>query len=125
MRFLTPEQVADLADSIDPRYQAAVLLGAYGGLRAGELFGLRARNVDPLRRRVQITEILVEVQGHRNIGPPKTRAGRRSVPLPVSVAAALSQQLQRLAADPDALTPHEAIVNVGEGSRLGSGAPFT
>jgi hypothetical protein len=42
MRFLTPAQVAALADAIDRRYRALVLVGAYGGLRIGELAGLRA-----------------------------------------------------------------------------------
>jgi hypothetical protein len=37
MRFLTPAQVAALADAIDRRYRALVLVGAYGGLRIGEL----------------------------------------------------------------------------------------
>ena len=43
MRFLEPGEVMALADAMDPRYRAAVLLAAYGGLRAGELFGLRAK----------------------------------------------------------------------------------
>ena len=43
MRFLNPAQVATLADMIGSRYRALVLLGAYGGLRIGELAGLRRR----------------------------------------------------------------------------------
>ena len=46
MRFITPAEVARLADAIDPRYRALVLLGAYGGLRMGELAGLRRGRVD-------------------------------------------------------------------------------
>ena len=52
---------------MDPRYRATVLLAAYGGLRAGELFGLRAKRVDPLRRTVS----------HRRDG------GRRRRPSPL------------------------------------------
>jgi integrase len=63
MRFLDASEVRALAAAIDPRYKAAVLLAAYGGLRAGELFGLRAKRVDPLRRTVTIAETLVDV-GH-------------------------------------------------------------
>ena len=88
MRFLTTVEVDALADAIDPRYRAAVLLAAYGGLRAGELFGLRAKRVDLLRRTVSISETVVDVGGHLHFGPPKTRAGTRIVPLP------------RVAADP-------------------------
>jgi integrase len=49
MRFLNPAEVARLADVIDSRYRALVLVGAYGGLRIGELAGLRRRRVDLLR----------------------------------------------------------------------------
>jgi len=37
MRFLNPVEVARLAEAIGSRYRALVLLGAYGGLRMGEL----------------------------------------------------------------------------------------
>ena len=43
MRFLEPSEVDALAAAMDPRYRTAVLLAAYGGLRAGELFGLRGQ----------------------------------------------------------------------------------
>jgi integrase len=45
MRFLTPAEVATLADAIQPRYRALVLVGAYGGLRIGELAGLRIHDL--------------------------------------------------------------------------------
>jgi integrase len=80
MRFLTPADVARLADAIEPRYRALVLVGAYGGLRAGELFGLRRSRVDVLHATVDVAEVLTEVSGHHHFGPPKTRAGRRRVP---------------------------------------------
>ena len=51
MRFLDHHQLALLADCIDERYRAFVLLGGYGGLRLGEMLGLRWRHVDFLRRR--------------------------------------------------------------------------
>jgi integrase len=63
MRFLTPAEVARLADAIGPRYRALVLLGAYGGLRIGELAGLRRSRVDLLRGTADIAEIVVEVRG--------------------------------------------------------------
>jgi len=42
MRFLTPAEVATLADAIHQRYRALVLVGAYGWLRIGELAGCAA-----------------------------------------------------------------------------------
>jgi integrase len=77
MRFLTPAEVTTLADAIKARYRALVLVGAYGGLRIGELAGLRRGRVDLLRGTVTVAEIVVEVRGVLHIGPPKTRASRR------------------------------------------------
>jgi len=101
MRFLTPAEVARLADAIGPSYRALVLLGAYGGLRIGELAGLRRRRVDLLRGTVDVAEIVVEVRGELYVGPPKTRAGRRTVGLPRSVVAELAEHLGPVG-DPDA-----------------------
>jgi integrase len=84
MRFLTPAEVATLADAIASRYRALVLVGAYGGLRIGELAGLRRSRVDLLRGTVQVAEIVVEVRGVLHVGPPKTQASRRVVGLPGS-----------------------------------------
>jgi integrase len=47
MRFLTPVEIARLADTIRPHYRALVLVGAYGGLRIGELAGLRRERCSP------------------------------------------------------------------------------
>jgi integrase len=93
MRFLTPAEVAALAEAIHPRYRALVLVGAYGGLRIGELAGLRRGRVDLLRGAVQVAEIVVEVRGALHMGPPKTRASRRTVGLPRFVAEELAAHL--------------------------------
>jgi len=99
MRFLTPTQVATLADAIDTRYRALVLVGAYGGLRIGELAGLKRSRVDLLHGRIDIAEILVEVRGTIHTGPPKTRAGRRSVSLPRPIMREVEEHLAAHAAD--------------------------
>jgi integrase len=46
VRPLTPGQVRAIATNILPRYKAAVLVAAYGGLRVSEIGGLRAQDVD-------------------------------------------------------------------------------
>jgi integrase len=101
MRFLTPAEAARLADSIAPAYRVLVLVGAYGGLRAGELFGLRRSRVDVLHATVDVAEVLTEVSGHHQFGSPKTRAGRWRVPLPRFVADELAAHVAGL--EPDAL----------------------
>lgn len=93
MRFLTPAEVARLAGVINSRYRAPVLVGAYGGLRIGELAGLRRGRVDLLRGTVDVAEIVVEVRGHLHTGPPKTRAGRRTVGLPRAVVEELAAHM--------------------------------
>jgi integrase len=90
MRFLTYEEVWKLADATDPRYRAFVLLGGFGGLRLGEMLGLRWGRIDFLRRRIQVAETLVDIEGHIHFGPPKTKAAVRSVPLPRFVCDELS-----------------------------------
>ena len=55
---LTPDDVATLAAAIDERYRAFVTLGAYCGLRLGELAGLRRHRVDLLHRHVRVVEQL-------------------------------------------------------------------
>jgi integrase len=92
MRFLTPVEIARLADAIRPRYRALVLVGAYGGLRIGELAGLRRKRVDLLRGTVEVAEIMTEVAGRLQIGPPKTRASRRTIGLPRAVVNVLAEQ---------------------------------
>ena len=50
MRIATVDQVAAIADRVPPRYRALVLVAAFGGLRWGELVGLRRKRVDLGRR---------------------------------------------------------------------------
>ena len=103
MRFLNPAQVETLASSMDARYRALVLVAAYGGLRIGELAGLRRGQVDILNGRVDVAEVVVEVAGHLIHGEPKTKAGRRSVTLPRSVINVLNEHLSQFTpADPEA-----------------------
>jgi len=104
MRYLDPAEVARLADSMAARYRAFVVFDAYCGLRLSELAGLRRRHIDLIERRVRVTENAVEVKGRIEWGQPKTRAGRRTVPMTVKVSAALAQHLDEFVGpDPDSL----------------------
>jgi Phage integrase family len=75
-----------------------VLLAAYGGLRIGELAGLRRDRVNLLRGTVDVAEIVVEVRGKLFVGPPKTRAGRRRIGLPQAVVEELATHMGPLGA---------------------------
>jgi integrase len=96
--LLTPDHVGRLAEVIAPRYRALVLSAAYAGLRWGELAGLRLERVDFLRRRIDVSEVLIEVDGRLTFGPPKTRTSRAVVTVPASLADALAAHV---AAHPD------------------------
>lgn len=113
MMFLTPGQVLDLADAIDPRYRAFVMVGAYCGLRFGEMAGLTPERVDLLHRRIEVLEILTEVNGHHAVGPPKTSAGRRGVPVPRVVADALTADPATLAGNLVFSAPEGGFLRAG------------
>lgn len=99
MRFLTPSEVEVLADAIDQRWRALVVLGCWGGLRIGEMLGLQVANVDQLHRRVHVQQTLYESAGKLLYQPTKTRAGRRHVPLPRFVADELAAHIAGRPAD--------------------------
>lgn len=64
---------------------------AYCGLRWGEMAALRVQDFDMLRRRVNVSRNVVEVEG-LDWRTPKTWE-RRSVPFPVSIAEDLAAQM--------------------------------
>lgn len=114
MRFLNTKEVAKLAGAIDDRYRALVLLAAYGGLRISELAGLRRGRVNVLAGTVAVVEQAVEVKGKLHIGPPKTNAGRRTVPLPRQVAAELGAHIGEFVGD----DPSAFVFTAADGSPL-------
>lgn len=80
---ITVAQVWELADVVEPRYRALVLMAAFTGLRRGELFGLTRRRLDLLHKTVTVAEQRQQLRdGTVIIGPPKTEAGRRTLALP-------------------------------------------
>jgi integrase len=79
MRFATVAQIAALAEAVGDRYRALVLVAAYGGLRWGELVGLKVKRADLLHGQVTVAEQVAEVNGQLIPGPPKTAAGRRTI----------------------------------------------
>jgi integrase len=94
MHFLTPEEVASLADAIAPRFRALVYAAAYTGMRAGELAALRVSRLNPLAGTVDVSESMMEVGGKLVAGPTKT--GRpRTLTLPRFLAEMLGEHVGR------------------------------
>lgn len=83
MQVLTRDQLMAVLAQMPGRYRALVALGAGTGLRWGELVGLRLDAIDDGAAMVRVIRTLTEVAGRVELKPfPKTRAGRRAVPIP-------------------------------------------
>ena len=79
----TVEDVYAVADAIEPRFRALVLLATFTGLRLGELRALRREGLDLGRCTVQVTEQVQDLtNGTLVVGEPKSDAGRRTVTFP-------------------------------------------
>jgi len=89
-----------------------VLILAYTGLRFGELTGLNVEDVDLQARRIRVRRSITQLSGQLLEGPPKSRAGRRSVPIPERLVPILQRRTQgRTAGEPAIMSP--------KGARLG------
>src|SRR5262249_44814040 len=99
---LTIAQVYALADVIDQRYRAFVLLATFGSLRWGELAALRRADIDLAACTVRVGRQLTEtIAGGPRFGPPQSDAGLRLVSFPDMIAADLRWHLQCFAQDGD------------------------
>jgi len=65
------------------------------GLRRGELLGLRWRDVDLDRRTLSIRQTVGLVGTTVVAGQPKTRSGRRTIPVPADVIETLREHRRR------------------------------
>ncbi len=55
MRISAPEEMAALAAAVGPTWEAIVFAAAYGGLRWGELAGLRRRDINFVTNTISVT----------------------------------------------------------------------
>jgi integrase len=80
---LSVAEVFDLADRVPSRFRAMVLVTTFASLRFGEVSALRRRDIDLVQGTVTVRQAFTEVHGEGLVlGPPKSRAGRRTVSLP-------------------------------------------
>lgn len=91
MRFLDPDEVNDLAEAHTEHYRPLIYTASFLGLRWGELAGLHVERVGLLRKTIAVVTQLVEVNGRLAWGPPKTKAGVRTVAIPGSLVAMLGR----------------------------------
>jgi integrase len=93
------DELAALVDAITPRYRAAVLLGAWCGLRRGEVLGLHREDVDLDAGTVTIRRNRVELLDSPKAfdTKPKTEAGKRTVNIPPHVLPFLAEHMEKWA----------------------------
>ncbi len=95
MAFLSPSQLRELLDIIDPRYRLFIEVLAIAGLRYGEATALRGDRCDLTRSRLMIAESLTNVSGTFHFGPPKTHQ-RRAVTVPHFLRDRLAEHLSSI-----------------------------
>jgi integrase len=94
---LTVRQVYALADAVEPRYRALILLATFASLRWAELAALTPHDIDTEACTVRVVrQINYPPGGGHSFGPPKSRAGRRVVSFPNLIAPDLRRQLDAL-----------------------------
>ena len=90
--FLSALQVEQLARACGPDYALFVRVLAYTGLRWGEATAVRVRRVDLMRRRIEVVQTAIELDGEMTYGTPKTHQAR-SVPIPRSLVDELAEHI--------------------------------
>lgn len=97
--LLTWDQVAELAEAIEPRFSALVWLAASTGLRFGELSGLMPHDLDlddPSAASVRVQRALAFQRGRGAVlGAPKTESAYRNVSIPEPVVERLVDHCDR------------------------------
>jgi len=92
-------EVFDIAEVIEPRFRAMVLVGAFVGLRLGEMLALTRERVDLDTGAIAVVEQYQELKdGTWVLGPPKSAAGVRTVAIPELLIPELTTHLDRFAA---------------------------
>ncbi len=90
----TTAEVLALVEAMPDRYRLVLVLAGLGGLRMGEILGLRLADVDTLRSVVRIRQTAQEIPGlGRIVKDPKSGAGRRTVLLPKQAMEAVAAHL--------------------------------
>jgi integrase len=103
---LEPSEIHALIAAAPPEFRAAIILGAFVGLRVGEAQGLAVSDIDFLRRTVNVRRQLDGRSQEMTLGPPKTSASSRSIPVPSDVLDMLAAHVQRFGPGRDGVVLH-------------------
>lgn len=97
-RDIEPASPAELNRLLElpPRQGLPVLLAGWCGLRAGEVRGLRRRDLNLADGVVHVRQAVTRTKGQTHIGPPKTHAGLRDVGIPPHLLSHLAKYVSSL-----------------------------
>jgi integrase len=102
---LTLRQVGQLMDTVPNRYRLMILVAALASLRFGEITALELQDVDLDAATVRVRQQFVDVKGRGLVlGPPKSRAGKRTVTVPAALVPMLAAHIaEYVGPEPSAL----------------------
>ena len=81
--------------------EVCILLAGVCGLRRGEIFGLRLRDVDFKEHTVSVVETMVRMNGEWIIKPPKSETSQRRIKVPKFVTEVINDYLTSLKVVPE------------------------
>lgn len=108
-RYLTAWEVEALAAACGDQGDVVLIL-AYTGLRWSELVALRVMDIDLNRGRIHVWRSAPEVEGVIVVGNVKTKASKRTVPIPARAAAVLKARIDGRPLDAPAVASPEGAM---------------
>lgn len=104
---LTTEELDIVAAEVPEHYRVATYIAAWCGVRSGELFELRRKDIRTTSDGgmvIRVERSATRVGNEIVVGPPKSEAGKRGVTVPPHVAAMLTEHMARRTGEgPEAL----------------------
>ncbi|KAA1378544.1 tyrosine-type recombinase/integrase [Aeromicrobium fastidiosum] len=93
---LTIEQAEAIVAALpEGRFRMYGLVGLWTGMRAGELAGLRVRNINFDKLTIQVDETVEDVKGHLRPGTTKTRKSKgRRIPVPSAIIVEIAEFIE-------------------------------
>ena len=79
--------VGSLLEELDEPFRTIVYLAAVSGMRRGELFGLKWKDVDLQLGQLKVVRSIID----QKVGETKTRGSKRPLPLPTEAVVALGK----------------------------------
>ncbi|HEV3268436.1 MAG TPA: site-specific integrase [Acidimicrobiales bacterium] len=126
-------ELSAATEAVPDKWRLALMLATWCQLRRGEILGLQRRDVDPLHGTIRVERTWTAVAGKALVGPPKTKAGRRTIAIPPNINEALEHHLSShvdrdagawlFPGDNGAPTYPSSLTRVWSSARLAIGRP--